>query len=488
MQILFASAEVAPFAKTGGLGDVCGSLPKFLPHFGHEVHVFCPFYREVRSWCESHAVALESFGRLDIGDPSGAGSFEILRTVLPGSEVPAWFIANQHYFDRGGLYWGREDGFDDNLERYAFFCRAVIAAAEKLGLQFDVVHAHDWQAALLPIYLHAGLRGSRSFQGAASVYTIHNLNYQGRYGIDRFPALELPPRYLGHDALEYYGDLVLMKGGIVFADRVTTVSPTYAAEIQTPAFGAGFDGLLRDFSHKLSGILNGIDPVEWDPAADPFIAAPFSARETSGKNACKKALRKEAGLDPTPRTPLLCAISRLVEQKGFDLFIPLIPSLVRAGWQIAILGTGEYDLEQQLRAVSEVLPGSVAVWTRFDPPLAHRIIAGSDATVMPSRYEPCGLNQMYALRYGTIPIVRSTGGLSDTVEGWDGSNPSSATGFSFTLPRMEPLEQTLLIARMAFRDRGLWSGIQRRGMECDFSWDASAAEYDRLYRSIGPGS
>jgi starch synthase len=487
MQILFASAEVAPFAKTGGLGDVCGSLPKFLPPFGHQVHVFCPFYREVRSWCERHGVTLERRGRLHIGDRSGPGHFDIFRTVLPGSEVAVWFVANEHYFDRGGLYWGRDDGFDDNLERYAFFCRAIVAAAEYLELTFDIVHAHDWQAALLPIYLDAGLRRSRSFDGAASVYTIHNLNYQGRYGIDRFPALELPPDYMGHRALEYYGDLVLMKGGIVFADRITTVSPTYAAEIQTPAFGAGFDGLLRGSSHKLIGILNGIDPIEWNPSSDSLIAAPFSASEISGKNACKKALRKEAELEALPRTPLLCAISRLVEQKGFDLFIPLIPKLVRAGWQIAILGTGEYDLEQQLQAVSEAHPGAVAVWTRFDPALAHRIIAGSDATVMPSRYEPCGLNQMYALRYGTIPIVRSTGGLADSVEGWDGSNPRSATGFSFTLPVSEALDQALLVARMAFRDRTLWSGIQRRGMKRDFSWQASASEYDRLYRSLGPG-
>ncbi|MFN2443859.1 MAG: glycogen synthase GlgA [Thermoanaerobaculia bacterium] len=486
MQILFASAEVTPFAKTGGLGDVCGSLPKFLPHFGHEVHVFCPFYREVRSWCERHGATLENRGRLDIGDRSGAGSFEILRTVLPGSSVPVWFVSNDHYFDRGGLYWGRDDGFDDNLERYAFFSRAIVASAEHLGLRFDIVHAHDWQAALLPIRLDAGLRHSSSFAGAASVYTIHNLNYQGRYGADRFAALELPTRYLGPHALEYYGDIVLMKGGIVFADRVTTVSPTYAREIQTPEFGAGFDGLLRESSHKLSGILNGIDPIEWDPSSDPLIAAPFSAGDPSGKGVCKKALRKEAGLEAVPRTPLLCAISRLVEQKGFDLFIPLIPKLVRAGWQIAVLGTGEYDLERELRAAAEANPGSVAAWTRFDTPLAHRIIAGSDATVMPSRYEPCGLNQMYALRYGTLPIVRSTGGLADTVDGWDGTNASSATGFSFTLPEPEALDQTLLVARMAFRDRPTWSGIQRRGMGLDFSWDASAAEYDRLYRSLRP--
>lgn len=484
MRILFVSAEVSPFAKTGGLGDVCGSLPKFLPQFGHEVHVFCPYYREVRIWCEQHGIYLENRGGLDIGDQSGAGSFQILRTVLPGSDVPCWFIVNDHYFNRGGIYWGREDGVDDNLERYAFFCRAVAAAAGYLGLQFDIVHAHDWQAALLPIQLDAGLRDAHPFAGAGSVYTIHNLNYQGRYAASRFPSLELPWRYLSAGGLEYYGDLVMMKGGIVFADRVTTVSPTYALEIQRPEHGAGFDGLLRDLSWKLSGILNGIDPHEWDPASDRLIRETFAADDLSGKNACKKALRKEAALEATPRTPLLCAISRLVEQKGFDLFIPLIPKLLRAGWQIAVLGTGEYDLENQLRDAAARNPGAVAVWTRFDPALAHRIIAGSDAIVIPSRYEPCGLNQMYALRYGTLPIVRRTGGLADSVEGYDGTNAATASGFSFDLVDRSALEQALLVARLAYRDRALWAGMQKRGMSIDFSWSASAAEYDRLYRGL----
>lgn len=487
MRVLFASAEVAPFARTGGLGDVCGSLPKALREYGHEVHVFCPYYAEVRRWCESRGIALERTegGRIDWGDWSA--DYAILSTTLPGSDVAIHFIANEAFFGRTGLYWGRADGYDDNLERFTFFCRAAIAAVERLDLTFDIVHGHDWQAALLPIFLHSGLRWTRQFEGARSIYTIHNLNYQGRYGAERFPVLGLHPGYWTSHGVEYYGDLVLMKGGIVFADRVTTVSPTYAREIRTPEFGAGFDGLLRERAHDLRGILNGIDVEEWNPETDPSIAAHFSAARMEGKSRCKSALRKEAGLSPTPRAPLVAAISRLVEQKGFDLFVPLLPWMVEAGWQIAVLGTGDHELEQALGAAAAANPGSIATWARFDPALAHRIIAGADAIVIPSRYEPCGLNQMYALRYGTLPIVRLTGGLADTVVPWDGTNDAQATGFGFGPVDHSALAQALLIARTTYRDRPLWSRLQQNGMARDFSWDASAREYDRLYRELARG-
>ena len=486
MRVLFASAEVAPFAKTGGLGDVCGSLPKALRKYGHEVHVFCPFYAEVRRWCESRGVELvpRDGGRIEWGNWSA--DYGILSTTLPGSDVAIHFIANDAFFDRGGLYWGRADGYDDNLERFTFFCRAVVAAAERLDLTFDIVHGHDWQAALLPIYLHSGLRWTRQFQSARSIYTIHNLNYQGRYGAERFPVLGLHPGYWTSHGLEYYGDLVLMKGGILFADRVTTVSPTYAREIQTPEFGAGFDGLLRERGADFSGILNGIDAEEWNPESDESLAAQFDARRLNGKSLCKRALRREAGLTPTPRAPLVAAISRLAEQKGFDLFIPLLPWLVASGWQVVVLGTGDHELELALRASAESHPGSVAAWARFDTALAHRIIAGADAMVIPSRYEPCGLNQMYALRYGTLPIVRMTGGLADTIVPWDATNSSQANGFGFGPVDRSSLSQALLIARMVFRDRALWSRLQQNGMAADFSWEASAGEYDALYRSIAP--
>ncbi|HUP64922.1 MAG TPA: glycogen synthase GlgA [Thermoanaerobaculia bacterium] len=483
MRVLFASAEVAPFAKTGGLGDVCGALPQALRKLGHEITVFSPFYREARVYCERRDIPLENLGQGLLSWGTISGEFRVLRATMPGSDVPILFIENDTLFDRPGLYWGRDDGVDDNLERFTFFCRAVITVAERIGLSFDLVHAHDWQTALLPIYLRSALRGTDSFRATSSIYTIHNLNYQGRYGADRFPVLGLDDRFWSPAALEYFGDLVLMKGGIVFADRVTTVSPTYALEIQTPEFGAGFDGLLRSRADSLTGILNGIDVEEWNPASDPHLASPFHADDLKGKVACKRALRKEAGLAPTPRAPVLAAISRLVEQKGFDLLVPLIPRIVAAGFQIVILGTGEHELESALAGYEETFPGQVRVWTRFDTPLAHRIIAGSDAIVIPSRYEPCGLNQLYSFRYGTVPLVRLTGGLADTVTPWDGSNASVATGFGFEHASSAALWQSILVSRTAWSDRRLWRRIQKNGMRKDFSWDASAAEYDRLYRS-----
>lgn len=463
---------------------MAGALPKALRRLGHEVVVFCPLYAEARRYCEAHGIALEDRGGETISWGNWTRGYRALSATLPGTDVAIIFIENGLLFDRGGLYWGRADGVDDNLERFAFFCRAVINTVERLDLKIDIVHAHDWQTALLPIYLHSGLRWTHHFYGAKSVYTIHNLNYQGRYGHERFPALGLAARYWRSDALEYYGDLVLMKGGILFADRVTTVSPTYAREIQTPAFGAGFDGLLRSRTAALAGILNGIDVGEWDPETDPLIDARFGPRDLRGKAACKRALRREGGLAATPRTPLLIAISRLAEQKGFDLFVPLIPHLVESGWQVGVLGTGEHDLEAALHDTARRHPESVAVWTKFDTPLAHRMIAAGDAIVIPSRYEPCGLNQMYGLRYGTIPIVRATGGLVDTVEAWTGSNTGSATGFSFHHADPRALAQTMLLARMAFRDRPLWQRLQRNGMARDFSWDHSAREYERLYYDL----
>ena len=484
MKILFASAEVSPIAKTGGLGDVAGSLPKALAKLGHEVAVFMPYYRQAVEWFAAHDQAVEQVVPATVlrwGDWSVEAT--ILQSTLPGSDVPLYLVANEHYFDRDHLYSQRSDGVNDGAGRFAFFCRAVIHAAESLGFTPDIVHAHDWHTALLPVYLHSGLRGSEVFGGARSVFTIHNLNYQGIAPGAAFPALGLHSRYFAPDALEHFGEINLMKGGILFADQVTTVSPTYAREIQTRAHGAGLDGLLRSLSFRLRGILNGIDTEEWDPARDALIPAHFEAGQMEGKARSKAALVREAGLPAEPQTPLLSFVSRLVDQKGLDLLIPVLDSLLQAGSQAVILGSGEKSYERALVDVATRNPDSCRVWIGFDNALAHRIYAGSDILLMPSLYEPCGLNQMYALRYGTLPVVRHTGGLADTVIPFDGTNREQANGFAFTAPSEEQFRTATWISMLNHRDAGLWRELRQNAMSADFSWSRSAGEYERIYRT-----
>jgi starch synthase len=486
MRIVFASAEVSPIAKSGGLGDVAGSLPKALAALGHDITVFMPFYREARRFFERRGQAPEpiesnvamSWGNWTLG-------LTLFRTTLPGTSIPLILIANDHFFDREQIYSARHDGYDDNLERFTFFCRGVIRACELLDIRPDIVHAHDWHTALLPVYLHSGLRGSDQFAQARSVYTIHNLNYQGVAPADRLPVLGLHSRYWQSDALEHYGDINLMKGGILFADQVTTVSPTYAREIQTSEHGAGLDGLLRHVSPKLSGILNGIDAVEWNPATDPLLPAHFNAAELRGKSAIKEALARELGLAATSATPFLGIVSRLVDQKGFQLLLPVLPKLIEAGARVIVLGSGESHFEAAFAEIGRRYRDRCHVHIGFDNPLAHRIYAGCDLLLMPSLYEPCGLNQMYALRYGTLPVVRLTGGLADTVVPFDGTNAASANGFGFTSTNPDDLYLTTWIGMLAHGDRAIWNQLQQNGMNADFSWHRSAREYENAYRRAG---
>ncbi|MEO6259021.1 MAG: glycogen synthase GlgA [Thermoanaerobaculia bacterium] len=483
MKILFASAEVSPIAKTGGLGDVCGSLPKALAKLGHEVAVFMPYYRQARDWFASHEVPLEQVvPATAIRWGNWVAESTVWRTLLPESDVPLYLIANDHFFDRAQIYSLRADGVDDGAERFTFFCRAVIHAAEAIGFSPDIVHAHDWHTALLPVYLQSGLRGSQTFRSARSVFTIHNLNYQGIAPVAAFPALGLPSRYFAPDALEHFGDINLMKGGILFADQVTTVSPTYAREIQTREHGAGLDGLLRSLSFRLHGVLNGIDTEEWDPASDPLIPAHFEAGRLNGKVLSKRALLREAGLRYQAKTPLLSFVSRLVDQKGIDLLLPVLDRLLGGGAQAVILGSGESRYERALLEVASRNPAACKVWIGFDNALAHRIYAGSDILLVPSLYEPCGLNQMYALRYGTLPVVRMTGGLADTVLPFDGTNRQEANGFGFRLPVAEQLHSATWISMLNYRDPQLWKELQSHAMAADFSWNRSANEYERIYR------
>ena len=480
MRVVFATAEVSPIAKTGGLGDVCGSLPKALAKLGHDVTIFMPFYRQARHWFEKHGSSVyQVLPTVTIGWGNWIAEATFLRTTLPGTEIPLILVANDYLFERDQIYARAADGTDDFLLRYTFFCRAVIRGCELLDIAPDLLHCHDWHTALLPAYLHSGLRGEPHFRRTRSVYTIHNLNYQGVAGPDAFGLTGLHSRYWAPDALEHFGTLNPMKAGILFADQVTTVSPTYAHEIRSREHGAGLDGVLRMV--PLTGILNGIDMEEWDPANDPLLSAAYDADTLRDKVKNKRALVKEAGFKFSAKTPLIGAVSRLVDQKGFQLLIPILDRMLAAGAQVVILGSGETALEQALLAIAEHHKAHCRVWIGFDNALAHRIYAGADLMLMPSIYEPCGLNQMYALRYGTIPVVRLTGGLADTVIPFDGTNLVRANGFGFVAAHPVELYLATWVALLNFKDRQVWKSLQANGMGCDFSWDRSAKEYGRIY-------
>ena len=411
LRILYVAAEVAPFAKTGGLADVAGALPLALARLGHDVRVVMPLHRGVAAAAGPLRVAVPRV-TVPIGDRTVEGA--LLEGRL-GGEVPVYFVAQDEYYDRPALY-----GASDDCERFTFFCRSILTALPELGWLPQVVHANDWQAGLLPVYLETLYRDPPGYADVATVFTVHNLAYQGV-----FWHYDLPMTGLGWDlftpaGVEFYGHLSLLKGGLVFADLLTTVSPTYAREIQSPEFGERLDGVLRERSADLTGILNGLDVQAWNPATDPDIPKRYDRDDVGGKAACTAALRGELGLsDSGRRTPLVGVVSRLAEQKGLDLVAGAVPAIRAAGGQLVVLGSGEEHLERLLGELARAHPESVAVHIGFDERLARRIYAGADLFLMPSRYEPCGLGQLIALRYGTVPVVRRTGGLTDTVRPWN---------------------------------------------------------------------
>ncbi|HVT45883.1 MAG TPA: glycogen/starch synthase [Thermoanaerobaculia bacterium] len=483
MRVVFASAELSPFAKTGGLGDVCGSLPKALATHGHDVVIFTPWYSDTGRWFDRNPdfSRPEAVVETTLAWGGWSAPLTIARSHLPGTGIAVFFVVNDAFFARETLYSFRSDGLDDNLERYTFFCRAVIRGCELLGIQPEILHAHDWHAGLLPLYLHSGLRSVSNFSGTGSVYTIHNLSYQGAYGPDRFAHLGLHHRYWSADALEHYGVLNVMKGAILFSDQVTTVSPTYAREITTPEGGAGLDGILREVEGKVTGILNGIDVEEWNPATDRHLDARFERGKLLGKKICKRMLSREAGLRFDERVPLFGFVSRLVNQKGVDLLLAAIPQIIAAGANVVVLGSGEGHYEESLRYYSEVFTGRMKAWIGFDNRLAHRIFGAIDVLLMPSLYEPCGLNQMYALHYGALPLVRLTGGLADTVIPWNGANREVANGLGFLAPDPSDLVATAHEAIRVWKNTRLRKRLQENGMTSDFSWERSARDYESVY-------
>jgi starch synthase len=469
-------SEALPFAKTGGLADVLGALPKALTHLGHRVDLVMPRYRGINVGQPSTSIRVALGGQVDDAQISSIEA-DGLRTI---------FVGHNTYFDREYLYGVAERDYPDNPERFAFFCQAALNWAASTGLRYDIVHAHDWQAGLVPVLMaRAGTRAdqTQSALRVPSVFTIHNLAYQGVFDASWLPRLGLGWDLMRMDALEYWGRISYLKGGILFSDVVTTVSPTYAREIQTTELGFGFDGILRHKSHALVGILNGIDYDQWDPEGDLNLPEPYNASKLKGKATAKRKLLETYGLPAKAKDrarPLIGMISRMVDQKGFDLIAALADELPKLGAGFVVLGTGERRHEELWRDLAAKHPTVIAARIGFDEGLAHLIEGGSDIFLMPSRFEPCGLNQMYSLRYGTVPVVRATGGLSDTVRDVD-PETCRGTGFRFVEYTPEALLAAIRRALAAFGNRPLWRRIQKAGMREDFSWDASARQYVEVY-------
>lgn len=485
MRILYTASEVTPFAKTGGLADVAGALPLALARLGHDVKVVMPKY------------AVVSEGRWELirrGDfpVRLAGQdypFTLWTGHLPDAPVELLFLANDRLFSRPGLYQEKGKDYPDNLERFAAFNRAVLELPKWLDWHPDVLHGNDWQTALTFVYLNAQSmtpplpplnKGGRG--GVGTVFTIHNLGYPGLFPGAEFGKLGLPPEYFTPHTLEFYGKLNLLKGGLLFSGILNAVSPTYSREIQTVEFGHGLEGVLQTRQKDLFGIVNGVDYQQWNPAHDSYLPHPYDRQNLKGKRLCKEALQKELKL-PVTEAPLLGMITRLTVQKGVDLVLEVLSELMRLDLQLIILGTGDPGIHRKLQQAMRRYSEKLSVNLTFDEPLAHRIEAGSDIFLMPSRYEPCGLNQLYSLRYGTIPVVRKTGGLADTVVDATPSHIVSgkATGFVFEAASGHALLTTLRLALELYKDRALWEGIMKTATAADFSWDRSAREYVKLY-------
>jgi len=460
-------------AKVGGLADVAGSLPRALQRLGHDVVVFTPLYGSTdleRSRLRPSPVAVE------VVMDGALRRATLAKARLNG--VTTYFVDNAEYFDGRGIYGENGIDYEDNAFRFAFFTRAVLDASRELELEPDVYHVHDWPTALLPVYE----------PGAPTVLTVHNLAYQGVFPRAWLPRLDLPSEFFHIDGLEFYGSVNFLKGGLVSADRLTTVSKTYAREIQTEEYGAGLEGVMRARHQQLTGIVNGIEPNDWHPGKDAALVAGYSSTRLAGKARGKQALQRELGLSVSARTPLLAVIGRLDPQKGFELLLEAAPSILSssdgARAQLVVLGSGNDELLGAFRDLAERFPGAVSANRGFRDALGRRIYAGADLFLMPSRYEPCGLGQMIALRYGTLPIVRSTGGLADTIRDLD-ADPEHGNGFSFEAYSAAALVASVRRALRHYHDETTWTRWVRRAMREDFSWKSSAAEYVRVYQSLG---
>jgi starch synthase len=475
MKILFVSSEVSPFAKTGGLADVAGSLPKALRKKGHDVRIIMPLYQCV----ETDGFTIKKSRKGFEVPVDGIMQKGLLRQTSLG-DIPVYLVDKKEFFHRPNLYGTPAGDYPDNSQRFGFFCQGVVDLLKRLDFRPDIIHCHDWQTALIPFLIKHEHKNDPFVMKTALVYTIHNLAYQGIFEKEALTAMGLDNSHFTVDRLEYYGKINLMKGGILTADVVNTVSSTYCQEIQTEEMGCGLEGVLQQRAHDLYGILNGIDYQDWNPSTDPEIFKNYTASALSGKAANKKNLQKALELEQSPDTPLLGMITRLSAQKGLDLLESILPRLEKEKLQLVILGTGDEKYMKMLADFQKKPSKSISINLAFDQTLSRRIYAASDMFLMPSHYEPCGLGQLIAFRYGSVPIARKTGGLADTVfdirEGVREPN-----GFTFEDYTPEAFWEAISRALDTYKDRKKWDKIVRSGMNSDFSWDHSGGEYEALY-------
>ncbi len=478
LRVLFATSEAVPFAKTGGLADVAGALPKFLKPLGCDITVVMPYYRMVKK----AGFSIEPLGE-ELQVPMGNEIFtaDIYRGRMDQG-VPVYFIGRDEFFDREYLYSTPKGDYFDNAERFIFFSRSALALCQNIGFSPQIIHHHEWQTGLIPAYLKSVYRDDPFFSRSADVFTIHNIAYQGLFKKEKFSLTGLPPEMYNPEGIEFWERINFMKAGIVYADAINTVSHKYSEEIQTSEYGYGLEGILRKRGQDVFGILNGVDYQDWDPSRDPHLAARYDLSDISGKRECKRDLLKEFNLPAfLENSPLLGIISRLADQKGFDLLAEIIDELFTLDVGFILLGTGEQKYHDLFNQIAGKYPGKAGIRIAYDDRLAHKIEAGADIFLMPSKYEPCGLNQIYSLKYGTIPVVRATGGLDDTIVDYDPAT-GKGNGFKFFRYDAEECLGKIKTAISFYHRPEHWRQLLRNAMTADFSWQRSAEAYLQLYQ------
>ncbi len=467
---------MAPLAKTGGLADVAGALPQAVQSKGVETAVCMPKYQSID-------IETELVDTIEIAFPKAAYKGRIVKSALPGTKTTLYLVEQDEFFERDGIYNEAGKDYPDNLLRYCFYCRASLELVKRGHFDADIIHANDWQAAMVPVYLNSLYENDEALSHLRSLFTIHNLAYQGSFEVEKFPMTGLDWDYFRLDGLEFYNRVNLMKGGILLSDHVSTVSPTYAKEIQTPEFGCGLDGILRRRGEQISGVLNGADYSQWSPEIDDLLPVKYDANTVNeNKPICKQALLEKFGMPIDENKPLFGVVSRLAPQKGLDLLAEAIPKLIKRGARFVILGSGEPHLEDSYRALHTIHPNDCGVKITYSETLSHLIQAGADYFIVPSRYEPCGLTQMYALRYGTVPVVRHTGGLADTIH--DVNIFADGNGVVFYDPSSIALQEACTRAITLYQQKDVWKKIVKNNMKFDFSWEHPAQEYITIYQQL----